>query len=106
MKILLLAALLVPTAAFAQDKPKPPVVSDAFKAKFFKAKSQMQDAQLALEQTPQYKAAQQKQFDMQALITEFQSFCGKGFQPQLDKDGDPECVVAETPKEAPKEPKK
>jgi hypothetical protein len=100
MRIILLAALFISTAAaLAQDKPKPPVVSDVFKAKFFKAKSQMQDAQLALEQTPQYKAAQQKQFDMQALITEFQSFCGKGFQPQLDKDGDPSCVVVETPKE-------
>ena len=92
-------------AVFAQDKPSPkvPVVTDTFKAKFFKAQAQAEKAQNDLQQTPQFKEAQVKQQVFQSVVSEFQALCGKDFTPQLDPNGDPGCAPKPP---APKEPKK
>lgn len=110
MRSVLLSVLLT-VSAFAQDKPKveppanPPAVPVEFKAEFFKAQSQMQQTEASLEQTPQWKAAQDKQQAFQLVIVKFQKLCGSDFQPQLDTNGDPVCVAKPTPSPAPPSPK-
>jgi hypothetical protein len=91
---------------FAQPTPAtPPAVPVEFKAEFFKAQSQMQQTEASLEQTPQWKVAQEKQQAFQAVIVKFQKLCGSDFQPQLDTNGDPVCVVKPAPPPAPQSPK-
>lgn len=106
MRTVLLSVLLT-VSAVAQDKPKvePPAVPVEFKAEFFKAQSQMQQTEASLEQTPQWKVAQEKQQAFQAVIVKFQKLCGADFQPQLDTNGDPVCVAKPTPPPAPQSPK-
>jgi hypothetical protein len=112
MRPTILTLLFLSTlAATAQDKPetkapKPlPTVSLELKAKLFKAQSQAQTAQSQLEQTPQFKAMQQKQAEFQKTVDEIITACGgsQKYGIQLDDTGDPVCVAKP---EAPKESKK
>ena len=83
-------------SALAQT-PKPPTISDAVKLKFFKAQSEMQTAQNVAREATQ--TLQQKQVALQSVVSEISNVCGKDFQPQMDKSGDPVCVAnPETPK--------
>lgn len=107
MRTVLLSVLLT-VSAVAQDKPKvePPAVPVEFKAEFFKAQSQMQQTEASLEQTPQWKVAQEKQQAFQVVIVKFQKLCGSEFQPQLDTNGDPVCVLKPPAPASPKTEKK
>jgi len=105
LTVLFLAAVF----AIAEDepKPKPPAVSLEFKAEFFKAQSQAQAAQMALEQTAQFKESQDKQKAFQAAVVKLQKLCGDKFQAGLDQSGDPYCTAKpEPPKPAETEKKK
>ena len=86
---------------------KPPVLSEALLHKFFKVQS---EATIASDQAKQSaQDAQQKQVAFQAVVQELTVACGKDFQPQMNKTGDPECAVKPVPaKESEKsaEPKK
>ena len=55
--VLLTAFMMIVSAALAQQPPK---ITQEQAAKFFKAQAQSQTAQSALQQTPQFKAAQEK----------------------------------------------
>lgn len=114
--VLLTAFMMIVSAALAQQPPK---ITQEQAAKFFRAMAQSQTAQSALQQTPQFKVAQDKQQAFQDAINELVKQCGEKFSLQLikdgkpDNDGDPTCVVkpeppkpAETPKKAPETPKK
>lgn len=81
---------------------KTPAISDSQKAKFFKAQSEFVQAQVQLQSTPQFKAAQQKQATYQAAIQEMQSACGKDATFQSDQENDPTCVAKPKPAAAPK----
>ena len=99
-----LLALLLAIPAFAQQKPAstipptppsaaakpatPPVIPDALRAQFFKAQSQMIQANAQ---------AQQRQTEFQAAIAELQKTCGDKHTLQLNANGDPECVARPTP---------
>lgn len=92
-QLLFVLLLSLPLAA-QTDKPKAPApvpaVSDALRAKFFKAQSQMIQAN---EQAKQ----QQKQY--QAVTAEIQKACGDAYFVQLDETGDPVCIAKPEPKE-------
>lgn len=84
---------------------KPPVLSDAQKAAFFKAQAQLQAAIMESD------AASQKLTKMRdalaAEVKQIQDACGKDFQPQMNHDGDPVCVAKPAAKPDVKtEPKK
>ena len=66
----------------------------------------MQQTEASLEQTPQWKVAQEKQQAFQAVIVKFQKLCGPDFQPQLDTNGDPVCVLKPPAPPSPKTEKK
>ena len=99
-----LLALLLTIPAFAQQKPAstipptpptaaakpltPPVIPDAQRAQFFKAQSQMIQANTQ---------AQQRQTEFQAAIAELQKTCGDKYTLQLNGNGDPECVARPVP---------
>ena len=85
-------------SALAQT-PKPPTISDSVKLKFFKAQSEYMQAHSVAQQTAQ--DANQKNQVFQSVVKELQDACGKDFQPQMDKSGDPVCVAKP---EAPKKP--
>lgn len=95
MKIINIAILaggiLFPVLLVAQT-PNAPVPSDALKANFFKAQSEMIQAGDAAKQANQ--EAQQTQVKFQGVVKELTDFCGKDFQPQLDpKTKDPVCLA-------------
>lgn len=81
---------------------KTPAISDSQKAKFFKAQSEFVQAQVQLQSTPQFKAAQQKQATYQAAIQDMQATCGKDATFQSDQENDPTCVAKPKPAAAPK----
>ena len=87
-------------AAFAQQ---PPTLSKEQTAKFFKAQAQAQSAQIVLQQTPQFKTAQEKQQAFQDEVNALVKFCGEKFPLLLikdgkpDNDGDPTCTVKPEP---------
>lgn len=70
------------------DPSKPPVISDALKAKFFKAQLALQNAQSAFQKAQQ---------DSITAAQEITKACGDGFQPQMDAQGDPACVAKPKP---------
>lgn len=112
MKLAVVAALffgLMP--AFAQQPPapapKPPVVSDAVKAHYWKAQAEFQKAQTEAQQAAQ--AAQQKQVALQASIEDLKKACGDDFVPLYDSTGEVACTAKPKPPEtkaAPTEKKK
>ena len=99
-----LLALLLAIPAPAQQKPAstipptpptaavkhatPPVIPDALRAQFFKAQSQMIQANAQ---------AQQRQTEFQAAIAEMQKTCGDTATLQSNPNGDPECVAKPAP---------
>lgn len=90
---LILCALLA-FATFAQDKPKPPdaikdtprppVISDALRAKWWKAMAAQAEAQ---------KQSMQAQAQAQTAKEELVKACGEKFTPGPDASGDPICVA-------------
>ena len=83
------ASTLPPTPPTAAAKPVPaPVVSDAERALFFKAQSQMIQANAQ---------AQQRQTEFQNAVAEMQKTCGDKYTLQLNAGGDPECVAKPAP---------
>jgi septal ring-binding cell division protein DamX len=75
-------------AVTAEVKRIPPVISDALRAQFFKAQSQMIQANAQ---------AQQRQSEFQSSVAELQKTCGDKYTLQLNGNGDPECVARPTP---------
>ncbi len=77
-----------------EAKPAPPVPTDASLHKFFKAQSQVLQAQQAVDQTQQGQVLKQRQAEFQKAIDELQALCGKdyvlGMNPQ---SGDPFCLA-------------
>jgi len=83
------ASTLPPTPPTAAAKPVPaPVVSDAERALFFKAQSQMVQANTQ---------AQSSQTHFQEVVAELQKTCGDKYTLQLNPNGDPECVAKPEP---------
>jgi hypothetical protein len=90
--------LLLAVPSFAQQKtapdspaaakPSTPVITDAERASFFKAQSQMIQANAQ---------AQQSQAAFQAQVAELQKACGDKFTLQLNAGGDPECIAKSAP---------
>ena len=87
--ILLLASPMVAQTPKPEEKPKTPVITDAQRADFFKAQSQMIQAN---------QTAQQSQSAFQAQVAILQKACGDIYTVQLNAQGDPECVVKPEPK--------
>ena len=71
-------------AIAAVEAAKPPVISDAHKAAFFKAQYQL------LQANQQMQAAQAA---MTAAVELLNKDCGDGHQPQIDPQADPVCTV-------------
>jgi hypothetical protein len=96
MKYLITAILLIGTLtaigqapkALTTPQAKPPTITDAQRAQFFKAQSQM------IQSNAQ---AQQKQAEFQAAIAEMQKTCGDTAILQSNPNGDPECVARPAP---------
>jgi hypothetical protein len=83
------ASTLPPTPPPAAAQPVPaPVVSDAQRAQFFKAQSQMIQANTQ---------ASARQADFQMVVAELQKTCGDKYTLQLNAGGDPECVAKPAP---------
>lgn len=99
MKSIALIPALILAFLFV-DAPKPPVLSDALKAKFWKAQTQVQTAKNTYQETAQYKMFERRNAELNAVVDELTKACGDGFQPQLDKDGDPACVALPKPEPA------
>ena len=101
-KFALLFALTLTVSAQTPAKPevKPPVLSDAVKAHFFKAQA---EAIAAGDQARDARdAAQAKQTVLQTVVREVTDACGKDFQPQIDPPtGDLVCVAAPVPAAVP-----
>lgn len=83
----------------AESKPGAPALPEALKAKYFKASAQSLQAQTQMEQVRQL--VTQRNTEFQAVVSEIQKACGEKFQPQIDKEGDPACVVKPEPAKAP-----
>jgi hypothetical protein len=81
---LLIALPLIAQTAKPTVPAKPPTITDAQRAQFFKAQSQMIQANAQ---------AQQKQTEFQAAIAEMQKTCGDTATLQSNPAGDPECVA-------------
>ncbi|MGA3264912.1 MAG: hypothetical protein ABSC47_12820 [Terracidiphilus sp.] len=80
--------------------PDAPVISDAMKAKFFKAQAQSIQAKANFDQAQ--KALQDSTTAFQGVISELTKVCGDSFTPQLDQSGDPVCTAKpEPPKQEP-----
>jgi hypothetical protein len=94
-----LAAIILAVFLFA-DTPIP-TISDAVKARFFKAQAQMIDANARLQQSKEYQDAQTKQKSFSDAVQELTKACGNGFNPEWDAMGDPICVIAPKPAAAP-----
>jgi hypothetical protein len=88
-RILTIATLavlgLIVGAATAQvpTPATPPAISDAVKAQFFKAQSQMIQAKAQ---------AQQAEQAFQQVVTTLNGACGESFAPQMNPQGDPVCA--------------
>lgn len=99
------ALLIFALAPFVMAQAKPPVLSDAQKAAFWKAQAVKTQAE-AEAQAVEQKVAQART-NFSAAVKQLTDACGADFQPQMSKDGDPVCVAkpAEKP-DAKTEPKK
>jgi hypothetical protein len=91
---LFLAVPLIAQNAKPPAPPKPPAISDAQRAQFFKAQSQMIQANAQ---------AQQKQSEFQNAIAEMQKTCGDTATLQSNPNGDPECIAKPAPAKIPKD---
>lgn len=94
--VVLTACWLLIAMAHAADAPKPPVISDALQKRFFKAQSEVAQAQAAAKAAQD--ALQAKASAFNEVGKEIQDVCGKEFNAQLDKDGWPSCVKPEPKK--------
>ena len=79
----ILIGFFIPAVMIALDIPKPPVISDAHKAAFFKAQYQL------LQANQQMQAAQAA---MTAAVELINKDCGDSHQPQIDPQADPVCT--------------
>ncbi len=101
---MIVLALLIAASAFAQTKPappeptKPPVLTDTLKAKYWRVRSEADEAQATAQRDAQ--VAQQKAAALNDVVKTLQDACGKDFIVQLGPDGEPTCAVK------PKEPAK
>jgi hypothetical protein len=87
---LLIVVLALPLAA---QTPKPaavPTIPDAVVSRFWKAQSQVQQAESSL---------QNARAQMGAVVTQMGDACGKDFQAQMNTQGDPACVAKPAAKE-------
>ncbi len=97
-------ALLLTTSALSQTKPAPPepakapVLTDTLKAKYWRVRSEADEAQATAQRDAQ--VAQQKAAALNDVVKALQDACGKDFAVQLGSDGEPTCAVK------PKEPAK
>lgn len=100
--IAMIATTMALHSATAQDKPaapaKPaatsptaPATTDTLKVKYFKALSQQQEAQAQFQNAQ--KAMQDSTTNYQKVVQEVVAVCGDKFTAQMDKDGDPVCVI-------------
>ena len=96
LKVLALAGLGTVLCLTLSAQANAPVLSDALKAEFFKAQSQFMQAEMALERTPQWKDAQDKEQALNVTVGKLRAACGTD-ELAMDKSGDPVC----TPKPAP-----
>jgi hypothetical protein len=103
LKTLTLIILAGSTTLLSADAPKPPAISDALKAQFFKAQAQFIQAQAAAAQAQE--AAKEKNTAYTDAVSAIQKACGEGFQAQMDDKSDPACVVAPKAPENPVENK-
>ena len=105
MKNVIVLALLLAAPAFPQTKPatpdptKAPVLTDTIKAKYWRVRSEADEAQATAQRDAQ--VAQQKASALNDAVKALQDACGKDFVVQLGLDGEPTCVVK--PKEPAKE---
>ena len=98
-----LGIILVAAPAFAQtktpaDPPKPPVLSDTQKLKYFKALAEFQTSAAAAEKANQ--TATEKQNALQGATKSLTDACGANAAPGMDASGDLVCNAK------PVEPKK
>ncbi len=98
-RILLLGSLSV-FIALGQERPKPttkeakaPEMTEALKAKYWKARARQLAAQ---------KESGDADTAMQAIVTELQTFCGPTSVLSGDRNGDASCQLKEPPKDAEK----
>lgn len=98
--IILVAVMFCGVAAHSQkpvNQTKAPSVSDSLKAKFFKAQSQLLQAQNELHSVQNQ--VQERYDAFQKTVNELLQACGTGSTASLDKDGDLVCVAKpEAPK--------
>ena len=87
------SAPAAPPPASAVKPALPPTVPLDLKYKVIKAKSQADAAQLALEHSQAFQAAQALSATWATVIQEFQKFCEDNFNPTLDSAGEPVCVA-------------
>jgi len=83
MRKTLLLLLLTPALSAQAPVKKPPTISDAVIAKYWKAQSQFTIAKEAFENA---------QKETTAAIAEIQKACGTEFVPQMSPTGDPICA--------------
>lgn len=94
--LFVIVALALPLAAQDPKPPATPTIPEPVLTRFWKAQAQVQQNEAAL---------QNARAKMQAAVTEMQTACGKEFQPQMNPQGDPACVVLNVEKPAAKETK-
>lgn len=98
--IIFVTAMCFGVAAHSQkpvNQTKAPAVSDSLKAKFFKAQSQLLQAQNELQSVQ--KQVQERTDAFQKTVNELLQACGPSSTASLDKDGDLVCVAKpEAPK--------
>ena len=75
---------------------KAPTVSDAQRAKLFKAELEYSQAQTTAQQAQQI--AKDKGVILQQAVDDIKKTCGKDFTPNIDKEGNPECKAVEVKK--------
>jgi hypothetical protein len=85
-RTILQLSLLTAAIAYGADAPKPPTLPDSIKAQFFKAQTQLIQANAAV---------QEKQQAFTHIIDVLRKQCGDGFTLGMSKDGDPECQAGE-----------
>lgn len=86
-----------------KDKPSTPVVSPEFRARIWRAKSEVHATALNVERSREVRLAQQAESDWVRITKEWSSFCGEGFKSGADPlSGEPSCVKEEKKPEPPK----
>ncbi len=87
-----LAMPLIAQTAKPTVPAKPPVISDSIKMAWLRVEVLQMKTQKQDEET---------QTATQAVLREIQSACGNDFSPQLNSNGDPECVAKPAPAKTP-----